>query len=233
MSSNVSAKVRAVYDALELRKNKQALKLLATLLDKKPANAQLRILKALALNRSGQKDEALALARSLKADKEVERDETLLNNLAIVFREAGAASEASECFASALRNEPQNEELALCLLGSYVRENNFLKLQQLSQNLHKQFGHERYYLWAIVATVLQVEHCMAPPKLLALTQKQLAKRVEEGKMTTYEELLLYLDVVKRQNKLSEAFALVQGPLGEIYSSKVFTTHNYYFVRSKY
>jgi hypothetical protein len=72
-----------------------------------------------------------------------------------------------------------------------------------------------------------VEQGMAPPKLLALTQKQLAKRVEEGKMTTYEELLLYLDIVKRQNKLSEAVALVQGPLGEIYSSKVFTTHIYY------
>lgn len=37
--------VRAVYEALEMRKNKQALKLLVPLLEKKPTNAQLRILK--------------------------------------------------------------------------------------------------------------------------------------------------------------------------------------------
>lgn len=218
--NNVSSKVRAVYEALELRKNKQALKLLVPLLEKKPNNSQLRILKALALIRSGRTEEALELARALKNDKEVERDETLLNNLAIVFREGGAAAEASECFASAVRKEPNNEELALCLFGAYVRENNFLKLQQLAQNLFKQFGKDRYYLWSILATTLQVQYGSAPAKLLALTQKQLAKRAEEGKVDTYEELLLYLDICKKQGKVEEAVSLLNGPLGELYSSKV-------------
>lgn len=153
---SVSTKVRAVYDALEMRKNKQALKLLAPLLDKKPTNAQLRILKALALVRSGRKEEALALSRELKSEKEVQRDETLLNNLAIVFREGGSAAEATECFEAALANDPGNEELALCLFGAYVRERNFLKLQQQAQKMAKQFGRDAYAVWAIVATSLQV-----------------------------------------------------------------------------
>ena len=153
---SVSTKVRAVYDALEMRKNKQALKLLAPLLDKKPTNAQLRILKALALVRSGRKEEALALSRELKGEKEVQRDETLLNNLAIVFREGGSAAEATACFEAALANDPGNEELALCLFGAYVRERNFLKLQQQAQKMAKQFGRDAYAVWAIVATSLQV-----------------------------------------------------------------------------
>ena len=51
------AKVRAVYEALDGRKHKQALKLLTPLLEKKPDSAQLRILKALALVRLGSRDE--------------------------------------------------------------------------------------------------------------------------------------------------------------------------------
>ena len=129
------AKVRAVYEALDGRKHKLALKLLAPLLEKKPDNPQLRILKALALVRSGNKDEAVKIARELKSMKEVENDEHLLNNLAIVFREGGAPSEATECFVSAWEKQPQNEDLGLCVFAAYGKERNFLKQQQVAIRL--------------------------------------------------------------------------------------------------
>ncbi|EKX49276.1 hypothetical protein GUITHDRAFT_104806 [Guillardia theta CCMP2712] len=208
--------VRAVYEALEMRKNKQALKLLGPLLQKKAGNPQLLILKALALVRVGKKEEALQLAHELKAQRQVEGDETLLNNLAIVFREAGAASEATECFK---KQEPNNEELALCLFAAYGRERDFLKQQQLAQKLQKQFGREQYALWAIVATTLQVMEG-APPKLLFLTERQMAKRAEESKLNTYEEMRLYLEILERQGKLAEAVQMLESPIGDNYTSKI-------------
>ena len=217
--SNASGKVRAVYEALETRKNKQALKLLAPLLEKKPTNAQLRILKALALIRLGRKDEALKLSRELKTLADVENDVSLLNNLAIVFREAGVPSEATECFVSALNQQPNNEELALCVFQSYGRERNFLKQQQLAQKLHKQLGNPCYVLWSIVCTTLQVLEG-APTKLLLLAERQMAKRAEEGKLATIEELQLYLEILERQDKFTEALAVVEGDCGALYTSAV-------------
>ena len=126
------AKVRAVYEALDARKHKLALKLLTPLLEKKPDNSQLRILKALSLVRLGNKDEALKIGRELKSLKEVENDEHLLNNLAIVFREGGAPTEATECFVSAWEKQPQNEDLGLCVFAAYGKERNFLKQQQVA-----------------------------------------------------------------------------------------------------
>jgi len=217
--SNVSPKVRAVYEALETRKHKQALKLLVPLLEKKPTNAQLRVLKALALVRSGRNDEALQLARLLKSDPTVVQDETLLNNLAIVFREGGAASEATACFESALANDPNNEELAHCVFGAYVRGRDYLKQQQLAQKMFKAHGCDEYFLWSLAATVLQVQFG-APAKLLVLTQRQLSKRAEEGKMKTYEEVQLYIDVLSRQLKYQDAVGVVDSALGDLFSSKV-------------
>ncbi len=90
---NMSNKIRAVYEALDSRKTKQALKLLGPLLEKKPDSAQLKILKALALVRrilsphfkrnrigcnyflwwiqvrSGRVDEGLKIGRELKSNR--------------------------------------------------------------------------------------------------------------------------------------------------------------------
>lgn len=211
--------VRAVYEALEMRKNKQALKLLVPLLEKKPGNSQLRILKALALIRLGRKEEALKLSRELKGVPDVAENVSLLNNLAIVFRESGAPSEATECFVSALNRQPDNEELAQCVFQSYGRERNFLKQQQLAQKLHKQFGNPQYILWSIVATTLQVLEG-APPKLLVLAERQMAKRTEEGNLATYEELQLYLEILERQGKHAEALEVIKGQAGPLYTSTV-------------
>jgi predicted Zn-dependent protease len=125
------AKVRAVYEALDGRKHKLALKLLTPLLEKKPDNPQLRILKALALLRLGNKEEAIKIAREMKSLKEVENDEHLLNNLAIVFREGGSPAEATECFVGAWEKQPQNEDLGLCVFAAYGKERNFLRQQQV------------------------------------------------------------------------------------------------------
>ncbi len=126
------AKVRAVYEALDGRKHKLALKLLTPLLEKKPDNPQLRILKALALLRLGNRDEAIKIAREMKSLREVENDEHLLNNLAIVFREGGYPAEATECFVGAWEKQPQNEDLGLCVFAAYGKERNFLRQQQVS-----------------------------------------------------------------------------------------------------
>ncbi len=187
----MSNKIRAVYEALDSRKTKQALKLLGPLLEKKPDSAQLRILKALALVsfthssmvsdpmkgaertcvwlqvRSGRVEEGLKIGRELKSNRvgwshemacarylhflpamlellcefvwvllyscfvlhgvkstsashvndgfdeqEVEADETLLSNLAVVFREGSVPNESTEIYVLAWERQPAHEGLA-------------------------------------------------------------------------------------------------------------------------
>jgi hypothetical protein len=41
--------------------------------------------------------------------QEIEQDEALLGNLAVIFREASFPSEATECYISAMNNFPNDE----------------------------------------------------------------------------------------------------------------------------
>eukprot|EP00961_Rhodomonas_salina_P058195 782183-Rhodomonas_salina.1 len=59
--------------------------------------------------------QALKIAREVKALPEVAADENLLNNLAVVFREGGCSSEATECFLGALERQPNSIDLTLCV----------------------------------------------------------------------------------------------------------------------
>lgn len=80
-------KVRPIYDALDARNYKQALKLATNALEKNPKDSLVKSLKAYALERQGKKAEASALCDELKAVVPV--DESVLSTISIVLRSLG------------------------------------------------------------------------------------------------------------------------------------------------
>ena len=81
-------KVRGVYDALDARNYKQAIKLADAALKKSDGSNNgplVRSLKAVALERTGRGGEALALCREVVAG-DVPTDDALLSTLMLVFK---------------------------------------------------------------------------------------------------------------------------------------------------
>lgn len=85
------------------------------------------------------------------------------------------------------------------------RDFDFAGQQQVALKLHKLAGaHDDFYVWwAIVATALQAKAAMkgrssALPaeKLLQLAEVMVAKQAQRGGIQTYEQLMLYIDILQ-------------------------------------
>ncbi len=119
--------VRPIYDAIDQRQYKTALKLC---LHKKVCHLDIvLVLKAHCLERTGKTEEALTICRSVQQRKPT--DETLLNTMYLVFRLCGCEQEMLPTYEHACAVvSPPNEELLISLFLSYARQGEFLKQQQ-------------------------------------------------------------------------------------------------------
>jgi N-terminal acetyltransferase B complex non-catalytic subunit len=81
--------------------------------------------------------------------------------------------------------------------------------------LYKLLGEERFLLWAICSIMLQVSNGNA--KLLPLAEALLKKHVESHSLQELEGLLVYLKVLQQQQKHDTALAVLQGPLGNLFT----------------
>eukprot|EP00962_Isochrysis_galbana_P033168 scaffold11044_cov113-Isochrysis_galbana.AAC.1 len=152
---------RAVYDALDARNPRQAIKHCNALLAKAPYPL-VKALKALALERTGKHVEAAALAR--EAAESQLADEATLSTLCIVWRAQGRVEEATAAYASALQRRPDSEELAIQLFCCHMRARAYAPAQLLALKLYKGFpGAEAplYLSWAVTALLLQAD-ALAP-----------------------------------------------------------------------
>ena len=219
--SGASAKVRSIYDALDARNPKQAVKLCDATL-KRSSIPLVRALKAVALERLGRADEATALARETStAALKAPIDEHVLSTLMLVFKALGLADEGSAVYEAAWQVEPDNEELSSALFLAHLRTASFAKAQQLAMKMFKRPGGEEYVFWAVACIVLQVDE-MGPPlqptpqhyaaaqatsagaKLLQIAAAMLARAASQGKLTTESHLRLYLEVLRRQDGAQKA-----------------------------
>ena len=218
-------KVQPIYEALDARNPKQAVKLCDAAL-KKASIPLVRALKAVALERIGRADEATALVREEAAAivKAPPIDETVLSTLMIVFRAVGLASEGSAAYEAAWQVEPDNSELAAHLFSSHLRTAQYAKAQAVAMKMFKRPQGDEYIFWAVSCVVLQVDD-MAPPrqphkayaeaappeaaaKHLQLAAAMLGRAATQGKLTRLPHLQLYDEVLKRQQAHAERLTLL-------------------------
>ena len=90
-------------------------------------------------------------------------------------------------------------------LQVHRRDFDFAGQQQVALKLHKLAGaHDEFYVWwAIVATALQAKaaikgrsSALPAEKLLQLAEVMVAKQAQRGGIQTYEQLMLYIDVLQ-------------------------------------
>ncbi len=87
----------------------------------------------------------------------------------------------------------------------HCRDFDFAGQQQVALKLHKLAGaHDEFYVWwAIVATALQAKaavkgrpSALPAEKLLQLAEVMVAKQAQRGGIQTFEQLMLYIDVLQ-------------------------------------
>ncbi|TMW69356.1 hypothetical protein Poli38472_001512 [Pythium oligandrum] len=193
--------VRPIYDAIDGRQYKTAIKLC---LHKKVAHLDIvQVLKAHCLERMGKSEEALEICRNVQKNKPT--DETLLNTMYLVFRLCGYEHEMLPTYEYACAHtEPPNEELLMSLFGAYARKGDFLKQQQTALKMFKAFGKIKYMCWAALSMMLQVKHAGAPAKMLGLADRMLVKTMREAKSDDGEALQLLVHILQLQDKHDEA-----------------------------
>ncbi|KAJ4839804.1 hypothetical protein Tsubulata_032010 [Turnera subulata] len=152
-------RVRPIWDAIDSRQFKTALKHCATVLTKFPNSPYALALKALVLERMGKSEEALAICLNSKEllykNDALLMDDLTLSTLQIVFQRLDHLDLATSCYEHACGKFPNNMELMMGLFNCYVREYSFVKQQQTSIKMYKLAGEERFLLWAVCSIQLQ------------------------------------------------------------------------------
>jgi tetratricopeptide (TPR) repeat protein len=188
---------------------KEARKAITAALDKRKDNAQYVALRALLLIRTGVAEEGVELMRNLKS-KNV--DDAFVTEVIIeCLHETGASAEALDVMEAQFNMNPQRgsprEDM---LLASYVRAGCFSKLQQYCMRAFRESGNSQYYIWSLVANA---QHATTPSgaRLADLACKQLLKAGDEGKFSSAEHVIFFLDFLCAINQPQRVLDAVQRP----------------------
>ncbi|KAL2333032.1 hypothetical protein Fmac_014245 [Flemingia macrophylla] len=212
-------KVRPIWDAIDSRQFKNALKHVTTLLSKHPKSPYALALKALVLERMGKPEEAFSVALNAKellyANDSLLMDDLTLSTLQIVFQRLDHLDLATGCYEHACSKFPSNLELMMGLFNCYVREYSFVKQQQTAIKMYKLVGEERFLLWAVCSIQLQVLCGNGEDKLLFLAEGLLKKHVASHSLHEPEALMIYISILDRQAKFGDALEILSGKLGSL------------------
>ncbi|KAI8050960.1 N-acetyltransferase B complex non catalytic subunit-domain-containing protein [Syncephalis plumigaleata] len=207
-------RIGVIYDAIDERNYKLAIQHCNKLLKKYPSALQVTALKALALCRANKTTEALEQCAQVCAASPT--DPAIMQPVSMVYRTLGLHDENARLYEAAFKAQPQNEELANLYFMSLARGDSFKAQHQLALRMHKTFKSSKYLFWAINCLVLQSKSATDAEKtlLLTLAERMMVKAVEDDKISQFEELLLYADVLVTQNKHKEALTLLEGKLAD-------------------
>ncbi|KAG2628384.1 hypothetical protein PVAP13_3KG245100 [Panicum virgatum] len=212
-------RVRPIWDAVDSRQYKAALKLCTGLLAKHPTSPYALALKALILEKMGKPDEALSVSLNAKellySDNIFHFDDLTLSTLQIVFQRLDRLDLATSCYEYACTKYPSNLELMMGLFNCYVREYSYVKQQQTALKMYKTVGEERFLLWAVCSIQLQVHFTSGGVKLLALAEALLKKHINSHSLHEPEALALYISILEQQEKYDAALEVLSGDLGSL------------------
>ncbi|GMH11218.1 hypothetical protein Nepgr_013059 [Nepenthes gracilis] len=221
-------RVRPIWDAIDSRQYKNALKHSASLLSKFPNSPYALALKALILERMGKSEEALSICLNAKEllcmSDSFLMDDLSLSTLQIVFQRLDRLDLATGCYEFACGKFPNNLELIMGLFNCYVREYSYVKQQQTAIKMYKLAGEERFLLWAVCSIQSQVFCGHGGEKLLALAEGLLKKHIVSHSLHEPEAVTVYISVLEQQGKYGDALEVLSGKLGSLLSIEVDRLH---------
>ncbi|CAG9315722.1 unnamed protein product [Blepharisma stoltei] len=161
-SAVIERKIRQVYDLLDNKQFKKALKLVNSHIQKTP-HPMLQAVKALVLQRSGEDEESLQILEELAAEKP--NDLSLLDIMCLTYKCLGRSDRSAYLYSEMFNTQPRKEVGAL-LFNAYASAFNFPQQQAVALKLFKLFGDVYYGLIAVTSMCIQAYLDPAQKKLL-------------------------------------------------------------------
>ncbi|CAA7398214.1 unnamed protein product [Spirodela intermedia] len=189
-------RVRPIWDAVDSRQYKAALKLCTALLPKYPNSPY-----ALHLTNGPSTTQSLSVPFSICS--------------IFIKVHVLAVDLATSCYEHACGKYTNNLELMMGLFNCYVREYSYVKQQQIAIKMYKTVGEERFLLWAVCSIQLQVSCSDAGDKLLPLAEALLKKHAATYGLHEPEALLVYISILEQQAKYGAALEVLSGSLGSL------------------
>eukprot|EP00927_Polykrikos_kofoidii_P067097 TRINITY_DN6261_c0_g1_i1.p1 TRINITY_DN6261_c0_g1~~TRINITY_DN6261_c0_g1_i1.p1 ORF type:complete len:1113 (+),score=203.32 TRINITY_DN6261_c0_g1_i1:84-3422(+) len=214
----MSQKIRAVYDALDHGNHKNAIKLCTAFLQKQPGHALCKALHAVALERCGRHEEALALCEEVVSSASSIHD-TVMNTLQVVYRRCRAHEKIARMYDEAWTRDPDDEDTAVALFIISIRMSDFGRSQQVATKLYRKFNKPKYLHWVVSSILLQTRGA-GPSKVVDLASMMIQKAPinmdvlkEDGTMpynrSQHYLLLLHLAVLRKQQKYQQALEMLE------------------------
>ncbi|EPS70133.1 hypothetical protein M569_04628, partial [Genlisea aurea] len=217
-------RVRPIWDAVDSRQFKNALKLSTALLAKYPNSSYALAVKALILERIGKNEEALSVCLNAKdilcTDPNAFVDDLTLSTLQIVLQRLDHLDMATSCYEYACAKYSNSLELMMGLFNCYVHEYSFVKQQQIAIKMYKIASEERFLLWAVCSIQLQVFCGNGGEKLLLLAEGLLKKHIASHGLHEQEALSVFISLLEQQSKYTDALDILSGELGSLITIEV-------------
>eukprot|EP01134_Creolimax_fragrantissima_P000686 CFRG0686T1 len=211
-------RLNPIYDACDQGNYRLAVQLTDKVLKKDPSLDTAVALRALAQNRMGNREEALAGVKSLSIKDTF--DESCLQVVSIAAKEAGKPELIVPMYEQVVKKHPHNEDLSNTLFMWFVRMKRFKDMQTLSMNCYKNFKHDKYYFWGVMCNLLQAKEqirqgnsTMAKKVYLPLAERMMSKALEDNRIVNEEQLSLYFQILQAQEKYSQAASIAESPVG--------------------
>ncbi|XP_071946392.1 N-alpha-acetyltransferase 25, NatB auxiliary subunit-like [Antedon mediterranea] len=208
-------RLRPIYDNLDNGNNKAAIQAADKVLRKQKDLHCAKVLKALALQRTGKSNEAFILAKEVMTSEP--QDDSTLQALTICFREMKKPEFIVKVYEYAVKACP-NEEMYSHLFMAYVRTGDYKKQQQTAISLYKVAQKNPYYFWGVMSIFMQAysasDRKLATSMYYPLCLKMVEKMVNDNKIDNEAEISIYIMVLEELGMYEKAMDVLNGDLGK-------------------
>ena len=206
MNPATERKLNTIYDLLEAREFKKALKLTQTCIQKQNHSVFFAA-EALIYQRMGKIAEALDKAQELR-NRKLE-DRATIEILTLIYRSLGRARDVAEMYELQYEQQPVLET-AEALFSAYATDFDVDKQFSLAMKLMKSWPEPKYTLWAVLSLVLSVEMGRSKAASLGLAEQLIGKLgAKQDFVDTEQTVRVLLAVYRIGAKHEKTLALME------------------------
>jgi len=192
------------YRLIAWNRYNEAINALNKVLKKQPEFKIAKVWKCEALHGLGNVVESEEIMAGIMAEEPTDR--RTIDCIAEFYRARGNYTKLVEVYENAVKHEPSDENLRMSLFECSGLAGDYKKQQQQALLLYKSSSKMLFYCMAVVCLMQQAEES---PVALELAERMMIKQHEAGKLTTRNELYLFVTLLERRGKFDEALKYLE------------------------
>lgn len=217
-SAAIERHLKKIYDCLNIGCNKKAVQEV----DRLPKSVRdltvFKALKSLALIRLYKRRQAFDILNEINPEDDL--NEVTLQTMTSCYKESVDVGKIVDLYEAASKRKPNDPEIMAHLFMAHVRVFNFKRQKEIAMQMNKSFPKKKrlYSFWIIMSWVMQSQTTQKSSTqdstdkkvCLSVAEKMCEKMIDDER--TNEEIELYLEILRKQNKYEEEYRFLTGPI---------------------